>query len=312
VADSRREYAAERVAARHRATGTPRPLLVLETMRPRQWLKNTFVLAGVVFSGKVSTVSALADALVVTGAFCMASGAAYLFNDARDAATDRLNPRTAARPVARGDLSTRAAYAAAGAGMVAAVGAAFLVNWHTGLVTLGFLLLQGAYSVVLKHLLFLDVIAIASLFVLRAFAGVEAVDARISPWLLLCTGLLALFLGLAKRRGEAVSLGGAAHPQRPVLDYYSVGLLDELISVVTPSVVVVYALYTVSGARTDAMLLTLPFVIYGLFRVLFLMHHQSGHAQSTEEPDLLVWRDPPLLFCVVAWAVCSTVITLAA
>ena len=127
------------------------------------------------------------------------------------------------------------------------------------------MVLQLGYSAGLKHVLFIDVMIIATGFVLRALAGIEAIEVVMSEWLLLCTGLLALFLGFAKRRAEAVALGGASNPQRPVLDYYSVGLLDELISVVTPATVVAYALYTVQGARSNAMLLTLPFVLYGIF-----------------------------------------------
>ena len=123
---------------------------------------------------------------------------------------------------------------------------------------------------------------------------------RVSPWLLTCTGLLALFLGFAKRRAEVVALGGAANPQRPVLDNYSLALLDELMMVVTPTTLVVYVIYCVQGASTDLMTLTAPFVMYGIFRVLFLIHHRSAF---TEEPALIVFRDRPLLICIALWAV---------
>ncbi|HMJ36421.1 MAG TPA: decaprenyl-phosphate phosphoribosyltransferase [Baekduia sp.] len=287
------------------------PLLVVQTMRPRQWIKNSFVLAGVLFSGRLDDADALGNAVLVTIAFCLASGASYLLNDTRDAETDRLNPRTATRPIARGDLPVNMAYAAAVVTLLAAVGLAMSVNAASAAVVAVFLGLQLGYSMGLKHVLFVDVMVIAALFVLRAFGGVMAVDAEISPWLLLVTGLLALFLALSKRRGEAVAIGGQSNPQRPVLDFYSVSLLDELIGVVTPSVVVVYALYTVLGARTDTMLATLPFVLYGIFRVLFLMHHRD-RAGMTEEVDALVYRDAPLLVCVVLWGVACAVITLTA
>lgn len=289
----------------------PVPLLVLETMRPKQWVKNAFVLAGLAFSGKATEPDAVLAAVLVTVAFCLASGASYLVNDLRDAETDRLNPRTANRPIARGALSVRTAWISA----VLAAGAGFalaLAVTPAAAAALGvFLVAQLAYSLRLKHEVFVDVMTIAGLFVIRAYAGIAAVDAVVSPWLLLTTGLLALFLALCKRRGEAVALGGESNPQRPVLDYYSVNLLDELISVVTPSVVVVYALYTVSAAVSDTMLITLPFVLYGIFRVLFLMHHRD-RAGMTEEPDALLFRDPPLLVCVVLWAVSCLVIVLAA
>jgi hypothetical protein len=287
------------------------PLLVLQTMRPRQWIKNSFVLAGVVFSGRLDHVSAIGDALIVTVAFCLASGASYLLNDARDAETDRLNPRTAGRPIARGDLPVGTAYAASAVALLAALGLALAINVASAGVVAVFLALQFAYTLGLKHVLFIDVMAIAALFVLRAFGGVMAVDAKISPWLLLVTGLLALFLALTKRRGEAVAMGGQSNPQRPVLDYYSVSLLDELIGVVTPSVIVVYATYTVLGASTDTMLATVPFVLYGVFRVLFLMHHRD-RVGMTEEVDTLVYRDLPLLACVVLWGVACAVIILTA
>ena len=281
------------------------PLLVLEGMRPRQWIKNAFVLAGLVFSGSALDLQDQALAWTTALAFCLISGATYLFNDAADAATDRLNPRTAGRPTARGDLPVRTARGAAAVAGAAALALSALVNWETLAVVAGFLLLQLSYTSWLKHVLFLDVMVIATGFVLRALAGLVAIDALISEWLLLCTGLLALFIGLAKRRAEAVALGGTDHLQRPVLEGYSVALLDELIAVVTPSVLVVYALYAAVGARAgNVMLVTLPFVLYGIFRVLFLIHHEEG----ADEPELMVWKDRPLLICVLAWGLTSAAI----
>jgi 4-hydroxybenzoate polyprenyltransferase len=180
------------------------------------------------------------------------------------------------------------------------------VNWQSLVVLAGFAALQLAYSGGLKHVLFVDVMAIAGCFVLRALAGLEAIQVGISEWVLLATWLLALFLALTKRRGEAVALGGAASPQRPVLDAYSVSLIDELIAVVTPTTVVVYALYAVLGARTNLMLLTVPFVMYGIFRVLYLVHTRSS---LTEEPAIVIWRDLPLLACVVSWGITAAVIS---
>src|SRR5581483_8754763 len=148
--------------------------------------------------------------------------------------------------------------------------------------------------------------SISAGFLLRALAGLLCVHAIISPWLLLATGLLALFIALAKRRGEVVALGDRPPTQRPVLAHYSVALLDELIAVVTPSTLMVYALYGVLGAATRLMLLTLPFVLYGIFRVLYLIHHQSS---VTEDPSVLAVRDRPLLLCIVLWGVSAGVIT---
>jgi hypothetical protein len=158
--------------------------------------------------------------------------------------------------------------------------------------------------------LFVDVMVIAAGFVLRALAGLLAIGALISEWLLLCTGLLALFLALAKRRGEAVALGGSSQPTRPVLEGYSVTLIDELIAVVTPATLVVYALYAITGAKAGSiMLITVPYVLYGIFRVLYLIHHRSALG---EDPAIIVWRDPPLLICIVLWGLTAAVIGVAA
>jgi 4-hydroxybenzoate polyprenyltransferase len=281
------------------------PRLLLEAMRPKQWIKNLFVFAGLAFAGRVTDPGDVALAIATFAAFCLASGATYLLNDVRDAEADRHNPRTASRPIARGDLSPGLALSAAGLAAAVALAGAALVNWETLAVLGGYVVLQLAYSHGLKHVLFVDVMAIAAGFVLRAAAGGLAIDVPISSWLLLCTGLLAVFLGFTKRRAEAVAMGGSEQPRRAVLDHYSVGLLDELIAVVTPSTVVVYAIYAVTGAHTSWMLLTLPFVLYGVFRVLFLIHHGGG---LTEEPAVIVYRDRPLLACVVLWGASAAAI----
>ena len=295
------------MASAIRTGGTLHTLrLAVECMRPRQWIKNAFVFGGVLYSGQFVEIGPLATSIAVFVAFCLASGAAYLVNDAADAEADRHNPRTAGRPIARGDLSPRTAIAIAVVADLVALGIAALVNWETLATVAGFILLQVAYSLVLKHQLFIDVMAVAAGFVLRAYAGLVAIDVEISEWLLLCTGLLALFLGFGKRRGEVVALGGTVHPQRPVLEQYSVALVDELIAVVTPSIIVAYSLYAVLGARSQAMLLTVPFVMYGVFRVLYLIHHGS---RLPDDPTIVVWQDRPLQVCIVLWGVSAGLIS---
>jgi 4-hydroxybenzoate polyprenyltransferase len=289
------------------AAGTLRTTrLVVEAMRPRQWVKNAFVFGGVLYSGQFVEVGPLATAIAVFVAFCLASGAAYLINDAVDAEGDRLNPRTAGRPIARGDLSGRAAIVGGALAAAVALAITALVNWETLATMAGFVALQVAYTTFLKHQLFIDVMAVAAGFVLRAYAGLVAIDVEISEWLLLCTGLLALFLGFGKRRGEVVALGGSMHPQRPVLEQYSVALVDELIAVVTPSIIVAYSLYAVLAARSQAMLLTVPFVMYGVFRVLYLIHHGS---RLPDDPTVVVWQDRPLQACIVLWGMSSGLIS---
>jgi 4-hydroxybenzoate polyprenyltransferase len=280
--------------------------LAVEGMRPRQWVKNAFVFGGVLYSGQFVEAGPLGTSIAVFAAFCLASGAAYLLNDAIDAETDRLNPRTASRPIARGELKPRTALVAGVTAAALALAITALVNWETLATMGGFLALQLAYSTVLKHELFIDVMAVAAGFVLRAYAGLVAIEVDISEWLLLCTGLLALFLGFGKRRGELVALGGGAQPQRPVLEQYSVALVDELIAVVTPSIIVAYSLYAVLAARSQAMLLTVPFVMYGVFRVLYLIHHGSGRP---EDPTVVVWQDRPLQICILLWGISAGLIS---
>ena len=280
--------------------------MLLESMRPRQWTKNLFVFAGIVFSGRVFEADAELRTWATFVAFCLMSSAAYLLNDVRDRDTDRMNPRTANRPIARGDLAPRTALTAAVACALAALGIAALINWETLAVLGGFAVLQFVYSAYLKHVQFVDVMAIAAGFIARALAGPLSIDAELSPWLLLATGLLSLFLGLTKRRSEIVALGDAPPTARRVLAHYSIALLDELIAVVTPCIVMVYAIYCVLAAPTDAMLVTLPFVLYGIFRVLYLIHHRS---LTTEDPSVIAVRDRPLLVCILMWGITAGIIT---
>jgi 4-hydroxybenzoate polyprenyltransferase len=289
--------------ARGAAAWLQRARLVIECMRPRHWVKNAFVLAGVVFAGRFFHPLQVLDALAVTAAFCLASGCTYLLNDARDAEDDALNLRTATRPIARGELPPSVALRSAALVGAISLAAAALVNWESLAILAAYLTLQLAYSYGLKHVLFLDVIAIAAGFVLRAVAGGLAISVTISSWLLLSTGLLATFLGLVKRRGEALSTAGQPRPL--VREDYSIPLLDSLISVVAPATLVVYSLYAVNGARTHWMLLTVPFVLYGLFRVLFLLHRPTG---IVDEPATAVLQDRPLLACIVLWAITAAAI----
>jgi 4-hydroxybenzoate polyprenyltransferase len=168
----------------------------------------------------------------------------------------------------------------------------------------GFFALQGAYTLALKHVVLLDVMTIGGLFVVRAAAGAAAVEVRISPWLLLCTALLALFLALAKRRGELVLVGAEATPGRPVLEGYSLALVDQLVSVVAASTVISYCLYTFTARDSKAMMITIPFVVFGVFRYLLLMHRRD----LGEEPEEVLLRDAPILLCIAGWAVCAAVI----
>ncbi|MFY9578364.1 MAG: decaprenyl-phosphate phosphoribosyltransferase [Gaiellaceae bacterium] len=274
------------------------------SLRPRQWTKNLLLFAGIIFAAKLGDAWRWLDAFAVFAAYCAASSAAYLVNDVRDAHHDRAHPVKRARPIARGELSTRSAYVLAGALLALAVA---LVT-PLGLVSLAFLAaflgLQATYTLGLKHVVLIDVMTIAGLFVLRASAGAAGVHVRISPWLLLCTALLALFLALAKRRGELVLVGAEATPGRPVLEGYSLVLVDQLVSVVAACTVIAYSLYTFTARDSKALMVTIPFVVFGVFRYLLLIHRQD----LGEEPEEVLLRDPPILLCIAAWAVCAAVI----
>src|SRR5436305_364204 len=276
----------------------------LVSLRPRQWTKNLLLFAGIIFAAKLGDLSRWFEALAAFAAYCAASSAAYLVNDVRDATHDRAHPVKRMRPIARSELSARAAYALAA--VLCAVAVALVVP--LGLPSLAFLgafaLLQAAYTLRLKHVVLVDVMTIAGLFVVRAAAGAAGVHVRISPWLLLCTALLALFLALAKRRGELVLVGAESTPGRPVLAGYSLALVDQLVSVVAACTVIAYALYTFTARDSKALMVTIPFVVFGVFRYLLLIHRQD----LGEEPEEVLLRDVPILACIAAPAACAAVI----
>jgi 4-hydroxybenzoate polyprenyltransferase len=286
----------------------PRPRSALRAavvaLRPRQWSKNLLVFAGIVFAAKLGDAARWGEALAAFAAYCALSSAAYLVNDLRDREHDRLHPVKRDRPLARGELSVRAAV-----GLATALGAGALVvtgwlGWPSLGLAVGFGALQLAYSFGVKHMVLVDVLAIGGLFVIRAAAGAEAVDVRISPWLLLCTALLALFLALAKRRGELVLVGARETPGRPVLEGYSLELVDQLVSVVAASTVIAYSLYTFTARDSKALMVTIPFVIFGVFRYLLLVHRDD----LGEEPEQVLLTDLPIIVDVGLWIATAAVI----
>jgi 4-hydroxybenzoate polyprenyltransferase len=289
---------AERVAAPPRE-GDLRALLA--AMRPQQWSKNLLVFAGILFAAQYDEPAKWAAAIAAFLAYCAASSAAYIFNDVLDAEQDRLHPLKRDRAVASGILAPERALGYAALLALVAVGLIASFGWVSLAYMAAFLALQSAYSLSLKHVVLIDVMAIAGLFVIRAAAGAEVVNVRISPWLIVCTALLALFLALAKRRGELVSTRGEG---RVVLDGYSLPLVDQLVSVVAACTIVAYSLYTFNAREGSAMMATIPFVVFGLFRYLLLMHRED----LGEEPERVLLTDVPILATVAAWAVTSAVI----
>jgi 4-hydroxybenzoate polyprenyltransferase len=276
----------------------------LAALRPRQWSKNLLLFAGIVFAAKLGDGLRWLEAIAAFGAYCAASSAAYLVNDVRDLEADRLHPLKRLRPLAAGELEPRAALWLAGLLAAASLGVAGALGPWSLLFLAGFLGLQAAYTLRLKHEVLIDVLAIAGLFVVRAAAGAEAVDVPISPWLLLCTALLALFLGLAKRRGELVLVGAQRTPGRPVLEGYSLALVDQLVSVVAASTVIAYSLYTFTARDSKTMMVTIPFVLFGVFRYLLLIQRDD----IGEEPENVLLTDRPLLGTIALWAATSALI----
>jgi 4-hydroxybenzoate polyprenyltransferase len=275
---------------------------LLVSLRPHQWVKNLVVLAALAFSKHLFEPDAFLRAGAAFVVFCALAGATYLVNDVLDAEQDRQHPLKRHRPIASGALPATTAWTASAALTAAALAAAAWLGRGFALSAIAYLALTVAYSLALKHHVILDVLAIAVGFVLRAVAGALAIEVRFSDWLLVCTTLLALFLALAKRRHELVSLEDAAGHRR-ILKEYSPYLLDQMIAVVTASCLTAYAFYTlapetVEKYRTDRLAWTIPFVIYGIFRYLYLVHRKEQGGSPSE----VLLTDRPLLVAVALWA----------
>lgn len=276
----------------------------LRALRPRQWTKNLLLLAGLIFAAKLADSHRWLEAAVGVAAYCAASSAAYLVNDVRDAEADRYHPIKRRRPIAAAEVSPQLALGASTVLAIVAICLGFTLGFEFLGLLAAFLCLQAAYSLWLKRLVVADVLVIAALFVLRAAAGAAAVDVRISLWLLLCTALLALFLGLAKRRAELVLVETAGAPRRHVLHVYTRRNLDAALASVGMLALVSYGSYTAVGARTAWMSATVPFVAFGIGRYLHLVHRSD----LGEEPEQIFLRDVPILACVTIWAVLSGVL----
>jgi 4-hydroxybenzoate polyprenyltransferase len=289
--------------ARRAAAGRSLPLLIA-SVRPEQWIKNLLLFAGLLFGGRLLDASAVLEAAEAFAIFCALSSAAYLYNDISDRDADRNHPLKRTRPIASGQLPVRTAAVAAAVLGVSGLGFAMRLNPVFGALATGYLLLVLLYSAALKHIVIIDVLTIAAGFVLRAVAGAVAVDVPIGPWLPVCTTLLALFLVLSKRRHELVVLGEGATDHRPILQEYSPYLLDQMIAVVTASTVIAYSIFATSAETaerlgTRQLGLTIPFVLYGIFRYLYLVHQKHGGGN----PTTMLVTDAPLLACVALWAV---------
>jgi len=285
------------------------PLALLLSLRPEQWTKNVIVFAGLLFGRQLFHPDAVLSALAAFAIFCALSGVVYLVNDVADRDGDRNHPLKSQRPIAAGELGVPAALGAAAAIGLAGVAASYALRPLFAVVALSYILLLGAYSKWLKHVVIVDVLTIAMGFVLRAVAGAVAVGVPISDWLLVCTILLALFIALSKRRHELVLLAHNATGHRRILGEYSPYLLDQMIGVVTASTLIAYTFYTISPETqekfgTPLLGLTVPFPLYGIFRYLYLVHKREGGGSPTS----MLLNDRPLLACVALWVVAVVLI----
>ena len=272
-------------------------------MRPRQWVKNGAVLAALVFARQGDRVASLLRALAALALFSLLVSAVYLFNDLLDRERDRLHPTKRFRPIAAGTVSPALAGTVACLLAAVSLGLSFWLAPRFGIVALAYLLLQIAYSLWLKNLVLLDVFTIAAGFVLRVVAGAVVIAVPISNWLYLCTLLLALFLACAKRRAELLGVGeGDPAQQRRSLAHYSIDLLDQMLAILAACTILAYALYTLSSETqakfgTDALKYTIPFVIFGIFRYLYLVHQRN----QGESPEKVLLTDAPLLIDIAAF-----------
>jgi 4-hydroxybenzoate polyprenyltransferase len=272
----------------------------IKTARPQEWIKNVFVFAGLLFSGQFDQTHEVLQAVLTFVAFCWISSAGYYVNDLVDVELDRKHPKKRYRPLAAGELSQRAALTIAPLLAVAAIALAFAaVNWEVGLMVIGYGAAQVAYSLGLKQVVIVDVMTLAGLFILRVAAGASAVDAHASEWLILCTGMLALFLGVTKRRQEAVSELHQGTTSRPVLEHYSLPFLDQMVALVTTGTVISYSIYAVDSPIVgNEMMWTIPPAVYCIFRYLYLIYDRADDRSTAA----IVAEDKGIVAGVVAFA----------
>lgn len=279
---------------------------MIRLLRPAHWAKNVFVLAPLVFAQRLTDPQSVHNGLMAFAAFCLASSAVYVFNDIRDRAEDRLHPMKRFRPIAAGEVSVIAA-TVLGLGLATvSLALAASLGWRFFAILAIYLVLNQLYSAGLKHTVILDVMIVSLGFVLRVLAGGAAVHVQVSAWLLLCTFFIALFLAFSKRRHELILLADDASGQRPVLSHYSPEFLDQMINVVTASTVVAYAMYaispeTVEKFQTQHLIYTIPMVLFGIFRYLYLIYQKHTNRNPTEA----ILRDPPFLINLLIWALAT-------
>lgn len=278
---------------------------LLRTMRPKQWTKNVlFVFPALIFDSQLTNMTSLGRVVITCLLLILMSGTVYIINDLVDIEKDKQHPRKKNRPLPSGQLPVGVARVAAGIIPILTLIAAYLFDSGVFVVLVIYLAIQIAYSFKLKHIVLVDVLTVTSGFVLRVIAGVVVIDALFSPWLLACSALLALFLAVGKRRQELVTLGEQALQTRPIFKYYNLQLIDDMLRMVTTATFITYLLYTIEAdtgklVGYQAGLLSVPFVLYGLFRYLYIIHVQGEGGA----PDEVLLTDRPLQLAIVGWGI---------
>jgi 4-hydroxybenzoate polyprenyltransferase len=285
----------------------------LSLLRPRQWLKNVFVFAGLIFSRQFYYPDSIQTSVLAFLVFCTLSSSIYIINDIFDAPADRQHPAKRHRPLARGTIKLLHAWLIAGVLLAISVLGAWLIAVPFFMICVTYIVLMVLYSLVIKTVIILDVLFVAMGYVLRAIAGAVVINVAISSWLLVCTLLLALFLAISKRRVEIVILGDNAHHYRKTLSQYSLVLLDQMTAIVTSACLVSYCLYTLTSEtvikfHTRNLIFTVPFVLYGIFRYLYLTYNKK----QTDMPERILFSDIPLMLCLILWVIaCIAILTTA-
>ncbi len=273
-------------------------------LRPKQWTKNLLLFAGLIFSMNLFQLTLFYQSLIAFISFCLLSSCVYIVNDLVDVEEDRQHPKKQHRPLAAGKVSVKQAIAVLTILLIISLYLAWSVNTLLLLLGVAFFCLCLSYSLWFKYLVILDVFAIALGFLLRAVAGGVAINVHISPWFLVCTLLLSLFLALTKRRQESINLEHNGTLHRKVLEHYPIQYLDQLISIVTAATILAYSLYTFTASNSPLFMLTIPFVIYGIFRYLYLVHKEK----LGENPEEILLRDKPTIINISLWVLLSILI----
>lgn len=281
---------------------------IIVSMRPRQWTKNGLIFAALIFSGHLRYLHDVLITLAGFGLFCLVSGCVYIFNDVLDIKYDIVHPEKKNRPIPSGKLSKEAGLSISFLGCAIGILLSFAFDYHFGIITASYFILQILYTVALKKIVLLDVFSIALGFVMRAVAGAYIIHVEISPWLLICTLLLSLFLALCKRRHE-LAFKEAGSNSRSVLDSYSLEMIDQMINIVGSGTVISYALYTmwestIKKFGTNKLIFTVPFVLFGIFRYLYIVHKKKEGGS----PERILLTDVPLIINIILYAITASAI----